>query len=866
MIMQNEHKTIHTPWFFSVEEIFNKLDSNLGGLTEKEVQEKQKIYGLNILNDQKKTDFLKILIKQFTSPLIFILIAAAILTGFLHEWLNMSVIIGAVVINAILGFYQEYKAENTLDSLTTYIKDRTRVIRNKKEEEIDSALLVPGDIIEVSYGSRIPADGRIISATNLRIDESILTGESIPILKHNETLPESSIMAERKNMVYAGTLVSEGFAKAIIINTGKNTELGKIADVVSKTDRALTPIQKGIEKLSWYIFGFVIVIVLGIFILGISRGEPILQMLVLSSAVAVGAVPESLPIVLTVILSIGALRIANKKGIVRKLAAAETLGSATLIMTDKTGTLTQAKMKLMGIYPTEELFKKYTDESEKQIFDDKQKNILELAFRNSDIIIKNPESPRKEWDFVGRPFETNIAKACVENNIEIEKILQEGKTLEIPFNSTNKFSVAKNQNNYIVMGAPDVLLRKSNLNNEEQIKIEQWIHEASSSGKRLIAIGLLPKKENLQASEVENITFMGVLSFFDPIRPEVPEAIKRIEEHGVKVIIITGDLKGTAVSVAQSLGWEIKGNEILLGSDIKSMSDEELLEIIPTTKIFARTTPEDKLRIGNLYKRLGEIVGMTGDGVNDSPALKAMDIGISLGSGSDVAKSAADLVLLDDNFETISLAIDEGRKILTNVRKAFVYLMSNSLGAVFLVGGSLIFFLPMPLTALQIIWVNLFTGSLPSIAFAFEEHIEKTNKKQKKELLNNEVKVLALGVGTISSIMLFVLYYWMVKSNLEIDIVRSVFFACFAVYVLVISFSFRNLKKSLFEYDPFDNKKLNFAVAIGIVLLFATMSVPFMQKIFNIAPMPIKYSWIIILWSLINIFFVEIVKLIFRKR
>lgn len=864
--MNKENNTIHNAYFFKVEEIFAKLQTNINGLTEEEASKRISSHGLNILNQGKKTDAYKILTKQFISPLIFILISASVLTGFLHEWLNMSVIILAILINAGLGFYREYQAENTLEKLNTYIKERTRVVRNKREIEIESSLVVPGDIIEIAYGSRIPADARIIETNNLRIDEAILTGESIPILKHTETITENAIIAERKNMAYAGTLVTEGFAKAVVTATGENTELGKIAKVVSKTERALTPIQKGVNNLSWYIFWIVIFIVLGIFVLGILRGEPVFQMLILSSAVAVGAVPEALPIALTVILSVGALKIANKKGIIRKLAAAETLGSATLIMTDKTGTLTEAKMKLVGIHTKKELLEKYTDDAKLENISSLQKDLLEYAFRNSDVVIQNNTLPQKDWEFIGRPFETNIAKACILQGIDIEKIINEGRNLVIPFNSTNKFSVAKKDEFYIVMGAPDILLKKSNISKEEFEKTEEWIHEASSSGKRLIAIALLKTNSNfVKTEDIENLEFQGIISFFDPIRPEVPSAIKNIEEHGVRVVIITGDLKGTAISVANSLGWNISEGEVLTGGDIKNMSDEDLLEIIPKIKIFARVTPEDKLRIGTLYRQLGEIVGMTGDGVNDSPALKAMDIGISLGSGSDVAKSAADLVLLDDNFQTISLAIDEGRKILTNIRKAFVYLLSNSLDAVFFVGGALVLGLPMPLTALQIIWVNLFTGSLPAIAFAFDEHIEK-NSKRKKELLNTQVKILALGLGTTSSIMLFLLYYLMIKSNLEISVVRSIFFACFAVYVLVISFSFRNLKKSVFEYNPFENKQLNISVIVGLVLLFTTMSVPLMQKIFDISPMPIKYSWIVILWALINIFFVEMVKLIFRKR
>jgi P-type Ca2+ transporter type 2C len=336
----------------------------------------------------------------------------------------------------------------------------------------------------------------------------------------------------------------------------------------------------------------------------------------------------------------------------------------------------------------------------------------------------------------------------------------------------------------------------------------------------------------------------------------------------VRVVIITGDLKGTAISVAKSLGWEVGYDEVLTGDDIHQMSDAQLLEVLKKIKIFARVTPEDKLRIGNLYRELGEVVAMTGDGVNDAPALKSMDIGISLGSGSDVAQSAADLVLLDDNFQTISMAIDEGRRILSNIRKTFIYLMSNSLDEVFVIGGSLIMNIALPLTALQIIWVNLFTGSLPALAFAYDENFDKgVNKKSsKKELLSSEVKVISFGLGTISSLLIFILYYLLLKYGVDVKIARSVFFVCFSIYILVISFSFRSLYKPIYSYNPFSNKKLNMAILIGIGILIATMSIPFMRNLFEIAPMPLSFMWLVVVWSLFNIALVEFAKWIFRFR
>ncbi|MFA6257728.1 MAG: HAD-IC family P-type ATPase [Candidatus Paceibacterota bacterium] len=861
---------IQTPWFFTAEEVLTGLDTSINGLKQEEAEKRLKIFGLNKFKNKKIISIVDLALKQIISPLIFILVGAAILTGFLHEWINTIIIMSTVLINVGLGLYREYQAENTLDKLVTYIKDRSRVVRDGKEQEIDSSLLVPGDIIKLSYGSRVPADARVISSNNFKVDESILTGESEFVTKTSETIKESSLVADRTNMVYAGTLVVEGFDAAVVVETGINTELGKIADLVSNTDRAVTPIQKGVGQLSWYIFTLVIFVVMCIFILGVSRGEPILQMLILSAAIGVGAVPESLPIALTIILSVGAVRIASKKGIIRKLAAAETLGSTTLIMTDKTGTLTKADMQLVGVYTFDVLKKEIYSESNITNLSHAQKEIIKLSLKNIDVLVQNPDDIEKKWNFTGHPFEVNIAKASTCHNIHLRKTLIEENNLCLPFNSTNKFSLSRDGDNYIIMGAPDILLKMSDVDKDTYIKILSWIEDASKNGKRLIALGTFKTKniEDIKKNLIKNVSFEGILSFFDPIREEVPFAVKNIESHGVKIVIITGDLKGTAISVARSIGWNITDEDVLTGEDIHLMTDSQLKDVIKNIKIFARVTPEDKLRIGNLYRDLGEIVAMTGDGVNDAPALKSMDIGISLSSGSDVAQSASDLVLLDDNFQTISMAIDEGRRILANIRKTFIYLMSNAFDSIFIIGGSFIMNMALPITALQIIWVNLFTGSLPALAFAYDDNLDKGINKEsfKKQLLTTEVKMLSFGLGTISSILIFLLYYVLLQFNIDIKIVRSIFFVCFSIYILVIAFSFRSLYKPIFSYNPFSNKKLNVAIIIGVGILVATMSIPFIRNLFDIAPMPLSWMWLVVCWCILNVLLVEFTKWLFMYR
>jgi len=857
------------PWATDVDQVLTSLNTNEKGLTQGEAEKRLKIYGTNVFHNKEKINIFAIFFKQFGSPLIFLLIGAAVLTAVLGKYMDMFVIIFAVLFNTTLGFFREYHAENTLEKLTTYIKDRARVIREGKESEIDSASLVPGDIIKLSYGGRVPADARIISTNNFRADEAVLTGESAPIEKVLEIMPITSAVAERKNISHAGTLVVEGYATAVVYSTGNKTEIGKIAGIVAKTSRAETPIEKGVRKLSWLIFYVTIVIVGGIFYLGMMRGEPILEMLTLAAAVAVGAVPEALPIALTVILAIGAERIASKRGIIRKLAAAETLGSTTLIMTDKTGTLTLANMQLVGIYPHEDILKNI-DAGKSKHFSFDQKKLLSLSLENIDVTIENQDEAPSEWKFHGRPFEVNIAKASVEHNVGIEQLKKDVR-LTIPFNSTRKFSVAENDTSYVVMGAPDILLKHSLMSKDAYIITEKWIEKVSAEGKRLIGLGVISKKYGIKkftADNVNDMHFMGIMALYDPVREDVPEAIEKIQSYGIKMVMITGDLKGTALAVARDLKWNVKDEEVLTGSELSQMSDSELLKVIPNIKIFARVTPENKLKIGQLYQSLGEIVAMTGDGVNDAPALKAMDIGISLGSGSDVAKSAADMVLLDDNFKTISLAIEEGRKILSNIRKTFVYLMSNSLDAIFVIGGSLLIGLPMPLTALQIIWVNFFTSSLPALAFAFDEDLDKkyTAKNSNSKLIfTNEVTFITFGIGIMSSVLLFVVYYGLIIFGVETELTKSLFFVCFASYILVVAYSFRSLYNPLFSYPLFSNPKLNISILAAIALLIATVTVPSLRESFGLVPITLNWLWLILGWLVLNVLLVEAAKFGIRK-
>ncbi len=852
------------PWAHSAADVLERLKSTEEGIREDEAIIRAQTFGPNEFRRRKKTHAATILAEQFASPLIFILIGAAILTTILNEWVETIVIVLAVLVNAALGFFQEYRAENTLERLEVYMKDRARVIRGGIEHEIDSVFLVPGDIVRLSLGTRVPADVRLISHNSFAVDESFLTGESLSVSKHTDVVSEGAPVADRTNMAFAGSLVVEGSATAVVVGTGEHTEIGRIAELVSATGDEQTPLQKSLSKLAWLIFAGVSVIVAGLFFLGISRGEPILEMLLLAAATAIGAVPEALPIALTVILAVGVERIAARRGIMRSLSAAETLGSTTVVMTDKTGTLTQANMQVTGILTRTALLR--GDAFRAELGHD-ERTILSDALIATETIVENPEEDQKEWRFIGRPLEAHIGMAAHAAGLDVIALTKERRVTLLPFNSSNKFAVAHDarSTHNIIFGAPDILLQKSDISKDDYIALEAKISNLSEQGKRLVAVARIPAERHTNYSEISDAEFLGVIVLYDPIRPEAKDAVRRIERHGARVVMLTGDMKGTAIAIARELGWDVSPAAVLTGDEIRQLSDTELMARLPDIRICARVTPEDKLRVGLLYQKRGDVVAMTGDGVNDAPSLKAVNIGVALGSGTDVAKSAADLVLLDDNFETIVLAIEEGRRIISNIRKTFVYLMSNCLDEVFLIGGSLILALPLPLSAIQIIWVNFFTGSFPALAYAFEENRESSDEYALGAIFNTQVQVLTVGVGVLTSFLLFAFYALMLSSGVALEIARTVLFYCFASYILVVAFCFKSLHRPLFTYPLFDNRALNWGIAIAAVLLVASIAVPLLRDLLDIVPLSWLWIGVVFGWLAFNVLIVEVAKYLARR-
>lgn len=866
---------LSSAWSREHSDIVTESETDIqAGLSTQEAKKRLADFGENLFEEDKQVPPSVIFFRQFKNPLIILLSLATVLTLVLQHWVDAGIIAFAIFVNTALGFFQESKAERAIADLRSYIHERARVVRDGKEMEVDSSTIVPGDIIHITGGSRVTADARVISALGFSVDESILTGESLSVSKQTDAVSETAALAERKSMVFAGTLAVDGSARAVVTATGYSTEIGKLAKLVSETVSEKTPLQVAIQKLSWVIIFAISFIVVGIFTLGVLQQQPYLDMLLLSIAIIVGAVPEALPIGLTAVLAIGVERIAKKKGIMRSLTAAETLGSTTLIMTDKTGTLTEARMDLVDITLLDHLvgtsFK--GDETRKR-YSVVQKEILRLAGLNCDVIIENETEDPAEWILSGSALETNIVRALAQHDKKLDVTTYEAVHPKLPFSSRYKFSVSsipreflpgaydKYHDPHVVLGAPEVLLERAHIDKETYLKAMESVRLLGENGRRVVGVALLtPHTDSptLSPDDVQNVTFLGVISFHDPIREEVPEVLARIESHGVQVVMATGDLPGTALAVAREIGWDIDEHAVLSGAQLHQMSDEELIDACSRVRVFARITPEDKLRIARAYYERGEIVAMTGDGVNDAPALKAANIGIALGSGSDVAKSVADLVLLDDNFKTIVATIEEGKHMLANIKKIFVYLMSNSLDEVILIGGSVLAGIAMPLSAVQIIWVNLFTGSIPAISYAFERQPIYTHDS--KKFFDRTVTFLALGVGTLSSLLLFTMYYVLLDTGVQIVTAQSVLFACFGSYILIIAFSFRNLSLPLYRYPFFDNKPLLIGVVIGLTLLFATLYVPIFQTLFGTTSLTLPWLLFVVAWVLFNVIIVECAK------
>jgi len=868
----------------SVTETLEKLSTSKKGLARDETAKRLSHEGPNQIPHREGSPWYLILILQFKSPLVYILLAAALVSAALQEWVDFGIILAAILINVIIGFVQENKANNALAKLSQVIAYKAHVFRDGHEMSIDTKDLVPGDIIFLESGTKVPADARIFEAKDLEVDEASLTGESMPENKQVEKLKNDIHLGDRTNMVFSGTVVVKGSARAIVTTTGLKTELGKIAALIKNTQDEKTPLQKKLAKFSRTLAIVVVLISVAIFITGLLRGMGFESIFITSVAIAVAAIPEGLVIATTVILAIGMQKILKKKALVRNLVSAETLGSATVICTDKTGTLTKGEMKVSDIITYNHSFD--TSKTEAIKGSDEMMLGLQISLLCNDAFVENSEETMESWKISGNLTERALLRAGLSFGLSKDDLEKTEPRLDtIPFDSARKYMVtlhkkSENKNIMYLKGAPEKVVamsKKIRIGGEEKIFDEQrkdkFAHdfeELSKKGLRLLALGYQMVDNDFEEFGEEfkykkdSFVFVGFVAIKDPLRDEVFATIEAAKKAGIRTVIITGDHRLTAVAIANEAGLEVKAENVLEGTDLEKMTDADLLEKVSEIKVYARVSPEHKIRIVDAWQKKGEVVAMTGDGVNDSPALKKADIGIAVGSGTDVAKEIADMVILDDNFTSIVNAIREGRGIFDNIKKSITYILSDSFTEVVLVAGALLFGLPLPLTAAMILYINLFEDSFPDMALAFEPvdpdvMLEKA-QGHKAKLFDSEVKTLIFIIGLVTDLVLFGLFWYVLRVTDDLAYAQTLVFATLGIDSFFFVFSCKNLKKSILHVNLFDNKWLLGSIALALVFLLTALYVPFMQRILNTQPLD-AWEWLVVVgFGIFNIIMIELAK------
>ncbi len=865
------------------------LNSSPNGLSDIDVKNRLSEYGLNKLEKKKKTTPLKIFLNQFNNFLIWILVAAVILSfaiGFItkkpEDYIDAIVILAIVIINALLGFFQEYKAEKAMEALQKLSALKAKVVRNGKKEIISSEELVPGDIILLETGDKVPADARIIEIFNLHTDESVLTGESTSVTKELGKIVKEAAVAERKNLVYSGTIITRGKCTAAVYATGMATEFGKIATMVQSVEDKETPLQKKLAKVGHNLGIFMIAVSAAVFVLGIFRGTEILTMLLIAVSLAVAAVPEGLPAVVTITLAIGLTIMARSNALVRKLPAVETLGSTTVICSDKTGTLTKNEMTVKEIFVGEKKINVTGSgySSSGEFLPDEnliaaEKEYLRLLQKAS-VLCNNAELVEdNKAGIFGDPTEGALLVAAKKGGFTKKMLSAEYKRVyEIEFTSERKMmstiNKSKSGNLFVfAKGAPEEILKKCDFVFYEgnvrrlspQLKKHILWHTESMAERALRVLGFAHKELKSAKYDEKNIEsgliFIGLAGMIDPPREEVIDAIKLCKSAGIRSVMITGDHKITAEAIAKELGLSDGIVKALTGDELSKMSDSQLEKEVETVNVYARVAPEHKVRILHALKKNGEIVAMTGDGVNDAPALKKADIGIAMGiTGTDVAKEAADMVLQDDNFATIVKAVEHGRGIYDNIKKFLAFLLSGNIGEILIIGLAMLigFTDPatgkfvLPLLASQLLWINMLTDGLPALALSVEpidSDMMKRKPRNPKESIFTGVRAYIVEYSIIMFLGTIALFYWALQTS-GVPKAITVAFTSVVFFELFQAFSCRSLVKPVIKLNFFANKYLLLAVAISALAQLSLIYIPALQKMFHTVALGL-FDWVAIL-------------------
>lgn len=834
------------------EEIFKTLNSNTRGLDSGEVKKRLNDYGENIILNKKKKPWILRFLKQFNDTMIIILLIVALLLYFYgyfysHEYTDTIVILFVVFINAIVGFVQEEKAALILKDLKKYETSACKVKRDDKIIVINTKELVPGDIIYLESGETVPADIRILSCESLKVDESALTGESIPVLKSCDVLKENLIIQEQKNMLFLGTNITNGKCTGIVVSTGKNTEIGKIALSLNEIDRIETPLQLKIKELSKKITLIVFIILIFIFILALINKYTILEIIMLCSSLAVAAIPEGLPTVITITLSVGISNLAKKKTVVKQMQAVETLGAIDIICSDKTGTITQNKMTV----------------KEEYVIDEKMLNYI-CALCNDGLIYKDK--------YVGDPTETCLYDYLYNKKIDSLKLRKKcERILDIPFDSDRKMFTTLNKidNDVYVLckGSMDSLIEKVNLSKNEKQEVLDKTKSLSKNALRTLGfaykkLDYVPKDIKELEKEENNLSFAGILGMIDPPRESVKKSVLLCKNAGIRPIMITGDSIDTATAIARDVGIIDNDNEAILGSELDKYNDKELKNIVKKYSVYARVNPSHKERIVFALQNSGKIVAMTGDGVNDAPAIKDAHVGVGMGiTGTDVTKSASDIVLMDDSFSTIVVAVEEGRRIYNNIRNNIVFSLSSNFAEIFTIVIGLLSKTTI-LLPIYILFIDLVTDSIPSICLSFEKSedgiMDKKPRGINKPLFTPFIKSCIASSAIIETIFVVLTYFISLKMYGQ-ETAMSLALLSMVVQEIVYSISCRNLKQSVVKQGLFSNKAMNYGLLLILLIELIVFVTP-VGKLISITSIDISLILVVFLINFMAIFIYELIK------
>ncbi|MBI4002783.1 MAG: cation-translocating P-type ATPase [Nitrospira defluvii] len=847
------------------------------GLAEAEAARRLSVLGPNELPEAPPPSPWSILGAQFTSLIVWVLIGAAIISGLLGEWIDTGAILAIVLLNGFLGFSQEYRAEQSLAALKTLAITYARVVRDGARRTLSSRELVPGDIIDVEAGDRVPADARLIHATALRTQEAALTGESTPVEKSGETLAEGDLpLADQRNMLFLGTTVTGGKGRALVVATGIKTELGRIATLMTTVPVEPTPLQRRLEQFGHVLLFLSLGIVTVVFALGLWRGEPVFDMFLTAVSLAVAAIPEGLPAIVTTTLALGVMRMVKRHALIRRLPAVETLGAATVICTDKTGTLTKNEMTVTHLYVDGRVYdvigEGYAPEGEILGGDPHEGGLRDLLMS---ALLCNGASLKEvdgSWTVVGDPTEGALLVAAGKAGLRKEDLERAHPFVEeIPFDSERKMmTVVRRSAEQVVAyvkGAPDILLSRCGdyvTISGESRPLTDSTREAILSANQQFAqqalrvVGLAqrrldPEPTTFQAEAIETqLVFIGLAAMKDPLRPEAKIAVGLCRAAGIVTVMITGDHKETALAIAREAGFPSGPQQALSGLELNALADAELAERVREISVYARVSAEHKLRIVKAWRARGAVVAMTGDGVNDAPAVREADIGIAMGmTGTDVTKEASDMVVTDDNFASIAAAVEEGRSIYDNIRKAVQYLLSCNLSEVLVMLGSTLLGWPLPLLPIQILWINLVTDGFPALALTVDPKDPDVMKRPPRDpqarLLDRErfLAVCLQGmVMAVATLAVFGVSLSILKD--EVPFARTMTFTTLVLVQLLHAFSCRHERYSLFQIGVMTNRALVGAVLLSALLQAGILLSPWGQEIFKVVPLRAEEWWLMV--------------------